>query len=63
MLRMSAVQSGTGIYSLWNTLFWVAIALAGTLALHAAIRALIIWRKWRMRMFFDVRPDCCLWFV
>jgi hypothetical protein len=54
--------------SLWNTLFWLSIGLAATLALHAAIRALIIWRGWRMRMIFEVRevlllmrqlPGCC----
>jgi hypothetical protein len=47
---------------LWNTLFWITIGLAATLALHAAARALIIWRGWRMRVFFEwPRPE--LWFM
>ena len=52
--------SSTNMDGLWNTLFWIAVGLAGTLAAHAAIRALIIWRKWRMRMFFEVRLLLCV---
>lgn len=47
-------QSGSSLQSLWNSLFWIAVALAAVLALHVGIRALIIWRAWPMPLFFEV---------
>ena len=48
-------QSGSSLQSLWNSLFWIAVALAAVLALHVGIRALVIWRAWPMPLFFEVR--------
>ena len=45
----------TQLQSLWSTLFWVSVGLAAVVVLHAAIRALVIWRRWRMPLFFEVR--------
>ena len=50
----SYLQSGSSLQSLWNTLFWVSIALAAVLALHVGIRAFIIWRGWPLPLFFEV---------
>ena len=51
-----ALQSGSSLQSLWNTLFWVSVALAGVLVLHAGLRALAIWRGWEMPTFLEVGP-------
>jgi len=42
------------LQSLWNSLFWIAVALAAVLVLHVGIRALVIWRAWPMPLFFEV---------
>jgi hypothetical protein len=61
-LRSVISIGGSTLDSLWNTLFWVCVGLAGTLALHAAARALIIWRKKKMNQFFEwPRPE--LWLM
>lgn len=53
-LSKSLTIPTSSLQGLWNTLFWVAVALAGVLALHAGARAIVIWRGWRMPMFFEV---------
>jgi ABC-type sugar transport system permease subunit len=61
-LKSALSIQGSPLDSLWNTLFWVCVGLAATVALHAAARALIIWRGWRMRQFFEwPRPE--LWLM
>ena len=50
----SFLQNDSSLYSLWNTLFWIAVALAAALVLHIGIRAFIIWRGWPMPLFFEV---------
>ncbi|PRW60718.1 hypothetical protein C2E21_0718 [Chlorella sorokiniana] len=58
---MLTVTSGSTLQSLWNSLFWIAVALAAVLALHVGIRALIIWRRWPMPLFFEwPRPELLL---
>ncbi|PRW60571.1 rhamnose-binding lectin-like [Chlorella sorokiniana] len=58
---MLTVTSGSSLQSLWNSLFWIAVALAAVLALHVGIRALIIWRRWPMPLFFEwPRPELLL---
>lgn len=39
---------------LWNTLFWVSLGLVCLIILHAAVRALLIWRRKRIPMFLEV---------
>lgn len=57
-----SIQRSGDLQQLWNTLFWVSLGLACVLALHAAIRGLLIWRRWRLPMFFEwPRPE--LWYL
>ncbi|PRW58310.1 hypothetical protein C2E21_3288 [Chlorella sorokiniana] len=50
------------LQDLWNTLFWIALALACCLALHATVRGLLIWRRRRVPQFFEwPRPE--LWLL
>lgn len=50
--------------SLWNTLFWVAVALACLLAVHILARVVVMWRRWRMPQLLEwPRPELLLLWV
>ena len=42
------MQGGKSMQPLWNTLFWVSIALLAVVVFHVLLRALVIWRRMRM---------------
>lgn len=53
----ATMNSGSnGLSSLWNTLFWITIAMVGCLVVHAVLRGLLIWRRKRIPQFLEVRP-------
>lgn len=53
-LQAAMTPQRNSLQPLWNTLFWVCLGLVGLIVLHAAVRALLIWRRKRIPMFLEV---------
>ena len=56
-LTIGGSSASPSLTSLWNTLVWVTVALVACVAAHAGVRALLIWRRWRVPSFFMVGWD------
>ncbi|PSC71772.1 T9SS C-terminal target domain-containing [Micractinium conductrix] len=60
-LTIGGSSASPSLTSLWNTLVWVTVALVACVAAHAGVRALLIWRRWRVPSFFMwPRPELIL---